>query len=262
VWREGMFGEMMTADGAIRHIRSTTFGVTFRDGDNIGEYFTTGFHGFVDTAPDMAARGSILQMRGVPEKLGALNGMIKEGELPMSFPPKRERSTRYLSSVLEWFGIAAGAAATGNQELADAAWRSLERECATGQNFPDRPLACGTQMLGVVLANRWGSPLNTGKLAIRGYVPPVGPVLEHAPWPDLLVSKARCDDGVSLDLIIEPGEAAAGTSHELTFRVAQTDRQHRLSGDGIDSVLSPDATGRVVVTLPLSGRTALSLRPV
>jgi hypothetical protein len=44
----------------------------------------------------------------------------------------------------------------------------------------------------------------------RGYVPPIGPVLQHGPRPDVLVSKARCDDGVNLDLVIEPFPTEAG----------------------------------------------------
>src|SRR5262249_13934935 len=82
-WREGIFGEMLTPNRAIRHIRSTLFGITFRDGDNPGETYTTGWHGLVDTAPDMARRGRLLLSRGLGAKLAALHPMIQDGVLAM-----------------------------------------------------------------------------------------------------------------------------------------------------------------------------------
>ncbi len=71
-FRRGMVEEMMTADGAFRHIRTNTFGFSFKDGDGTGEYFTTGSHGFEDVVPDLALRGKMLALRGVPEKMAAL----------------------------------------------------------------------------------------------------------------------------------------------------------------------------------------------
>jgi hypothetical protein len=261
-WRAGLFGEMMTPDGAIRHVRSTQFGFTYRDGDNIGEYFTTGFHGFVDTAPDMARRGQVLQLRGVAEKLEALKGLIKDGVLEMELPVKPERGTRYVTSLGEWFRIYAGARMVGNEEVAEAASRSILRECGTGAQFPDRPLNGGVMTLAMIGSTRWGAPLSTGEIVQRGYQPPVGPILERAPWPEVLVTKARSDDGMSLDLVVEPYRAPAGEEHELTFAVDETGPRHRLIGDGIDIVAEPDTSGHLTVAVPIAGRTSLNLRPI
>jgi hypothetical protein len=259
--RAGIFEEMMTPDGAIRHVRSTQFGFTYRDGDNIGEYFTSGLHGFVDFAPDMARRGSLLQLRGVPEKMAALKGLIKDGELDLKLPATRERSTGYMTSMNEWFKVIAGAHAVGEEELSDAAWRRMLRDCATGRSFPERPLTGGAQNTALMMMVRWGTPLSGGDLVARGFVPPVGPILEYAPYPDVLVSKARCEDGESLDLTIEPHRAGSGDVHELTFLVAERGKAHRLTGDGVDETLQPDASGRVVVSLPIAARMNLNLFP-
>ena len=260
--RAGLFEEMMTPDGAIRHVRSTQFGFTYRDGDNIGEYFTSGLHGFADFAPDMARRGSALQLRGVPEKMAALKGLIKDGELDIPIPSAPERSTGYMTSMNEWFKVIAGAHAVGEAELADAAWLRMLRECRTGETWPKRPLTGGVQNTALLLMVRWGTPLSGGELVARGFVPPVGPILEDAPYPEILVSKARCEDGTSLDLLVEPHRSEPGQTHTLTFLVAEPGKTHRLTGEGLDLELAPDANGRVVVELPVAGRSALNLRPV
>src|SRR5438093_55237 len=142
--------------------------------------------------------------------------------------------------------------------MAEAAWRRLLRDCGTGETFPDRPLNGGIMTIALLLSARWGSPLSVGELAIRGWVPPAGPVLERAPWPDVLVSKARCDDGVTLELVLEPHRSSAGDAHELTFRLVEPARRHRLTGDGVDVTVEPDPSGRATVTVPLAGRTSLS----
>ena len=64
----------------------------------------------------------------------------------------------------------------------------MEQDCGTGQRWPERPLHVGVQNLGIHLMVRWGSPLGTATLALRGYVAPVGPVLRDGPWDDVLVT--------------------------------------------------------------------------
>lgn len=51
---------------------------------------------------------------------------------------------------------------------------------------------------------RWSAPIGTAALNVRGYVPPVGPVLDTTAWEDVLVIKARSDDGAALELSLEP----------------------------------------------------------
>lgn len=261
VWRRGIFGEMMTADGAIRHIRSSSFGFSFNDGDGTGEYYRSGNHNFEDTAPDMSRRGALLQLRGVAEKISALEHLVDGGELKLTFKPKPERGTRFQSSLTEWLGVVAGAMAVGNDTVAAAALRRLQRDCATGHEFPERPMTGGVMMTAALMSIVWGAPLTASDLAVRGYVPPTGPTIDHAPWPAVLVTKARCDDGETLHLVVEPYQCEPGEPVELTFTVPHAGRTYRLTGEGADVELLPDAEGRCKATIALRTRTAMALRP-
>lgn len=258
-FRKGLIEEMMTADGGFRHIRTNTFGFSFNDGDGTGEYFTSGSHGFEDIAPDLARRGNVFALRGVKEKMAALQQKIVDGYLDMKFAPKRERATYIMSTLSDWTGVIGGARAVGNEAVAAAATRSMERDCATGARFPDRPLRAGVQSIAVALWPRWGQPMSLGQLTLRGYVPPRGPILEHAPWPAVIVTKARCDDGSSLDWVVEPYSGDATTAREFRFRALAPNGAYRLRGGDIDRSIIADAQGRASVLFAVPARLDLRL---
>ena len=258
-FRKGLVEEMMTADGGFRHIRTNVFGFSFNDGDGSGEYFTTGSHAWEDIAPDLARRGRLLQLKGVAEKMAALEGKIVDGHLDLSFEPRRERATYIPSAVGDWTGIIGGARAVGNETVAEAATRSMWRDCATGGRFPDRPLAAGVQSIAVLLWPLWGRPLSLGQIAIRGYEPPRGPLLAHAPWPKVIVTKARSQDGESLDLVIEPYRGEVGEPCELRFDALRPGTRYRLLGSEVDLSFTSDDGGCGAVTLSVSGRLDLRL---
>ena len=70
-WRHAVEDEMLTPDGNLPHIRSKIVGLSFDTGEVPGgEYFLTGTNGFADVAPDLAARGGLLAMRGVDDQDG------------------------------------------------------------------------------------------------------------------------------------------------------------------------------------------------
>jgi len=261
-WRKGVLDEMMTPDGAFRHIRSNVLGLTFNDGDGTGEYFTTGSNQFEDVAPDVARRGRLLALRGVGQRMAGLEKTIVDGRLaipPMT--PARERGTLIKTATPAWMGLVAGARAVGNEAVARAAGQRLEEECSTDEPFPSKPFHGGIQTNAGYLGIRWGTPLSQADLALRGYVPPVGPVLAHAPWPEVLVSKARSGDGLSLDLVVEPNAAAAGVVHELVFDALTPNREYRLSGDGMSAAVTADSEGKGTASVALDRRVAVSLSP-
>ncbi len=259
-FRNGLVQEMMTADGAFRHIRTNVFGFSFNDGDGSGEYFTSGSHGFEDVAPDLARRGRIFSLRGVPEKMAALEDKITDdGYLDLKVEPARERATYIESALGGWLGIIGAAWSVGNRRVAEAATRSMERDCATGARFPDRPLQAGVQAIAVSLWPRWGRPLSLGQLNLRGYVPPEGPILDHAPWPQVIVTKARSEDGSSLDLVVEPYRGHAAEPYEFRFRALGASASYRLAGSGIDQIVQADAGGCGTARLPVTKRLDLRL---
>jgi hypothetical protein len=262
-FRKGLVEEMMTADGAFRHIRTDVFGFSFNDGDGSGEYFTSGSHGFEDIAADLARRGRIFGSRGVEEKMAALEDRIEgDGYLDLHFEPTRERATYIASALGQWTGIIGAARSVGNERVAAAAMRSMERDCATGARFPDRPLQAGVQSIAVALWPRWGRPLSLGQLNLRGYVPPEGPVLVHAPWPQVVVTKARSDDGSSLDLVIEPYRGHGTEPCEFAFRALVPNASYRLAGPSVDQMLRSDADGLGNIRLHVKARLDLRLAPV
>ena len=258
-FRKGLVEEMMTADGAFRHIRTNTFGFSFNDGDGSGEYFTSGSHGWEDVAPDLARRGKVFALRDVKEKMAALEPKIVDGNLDLSFPPSRERATYIMSSLASWTGVIGGARAVGNEAVAEAATRSMWRDCATGARFPDRPLAAGVQSIATALWPIWGRPLSLGQLTLRGYVKPRGPILAHAPWPDVIVTKARSEDGESLDLVVEPFRGAGAEPREFRFTALTPLMRYRLQGNGVDAVFEADHAGGAAVSFPVKGRLDLHL---
>jgi hypothetical protein len=110
--------------------------------------------------------------------MAALQQKIVNGYLDVSFAPKRERATYIMSTLGDWTGVIGGARAVGNEAVAEAATRSMERDCATGARFPDRPLKAGVQSIAAALWPRWGQPMSLGQLTLRGYVGLRGPILE------------------------------------------------------------------------------------
>lgn len=260
-FRKGLTEEMMTADGAFRHIRTNLFGFSFNDGDGSGEYFTSGSHGWEDVAPDLAARGKKLSLRGVAEKMAALEHKIVDGFLDLSFPKARERATYIMSSLGAWIGVIGGARAVGNEAVAQAATRAMWRDCATGARFPDRPLTAGVQSIAVMLWPLWGRPLSLGKITLRGYIPPTGPRLTEAPWPAVIVTKARSEDGVSLALVIEPWRESSPEQRLLHFTSLAPTTHYRLTGSGVDVTLMSDGAGEGELSLPIDRRLDLQLAP-
>ena len=259
-FRAGLEQEMMTADGAFRHIRTNVFGFSFNDGDGTGEYYTSGSHGFEDIAPDLSRRGRILSLRGVDERMAALEDKIDhDGYLDIPVATTKERATYIPSALSGWFGIMAAAQAVGNERVFEAASRSMERECGTGARFPQKPLQAGVQTIAMMLFTRWGRPLSLGQLNLRGYQAPQGPILSHAPWPDVIVTRAVSDDGVRLDLIVEPYQKTGSCRLEFTELRANT--RYRLSGNGVQQMCVADGQGMASVELPVEQRVDLSLAP-
>jgi hypothetical protein len=260
-WRHAVEDEMLTPDGNLPHIRSKFVGLSFDTGEVPGgEYFLTGTNGFVDVAPDLAARGGLLAMRGVGEKMAALRPLIADGKLSLDVEPAPERNTLIVTAVPQWTRLVGGARAAGEREVARAALRSMEATCGTGQRWPDRPLHVGVQNMGIHLLTRWASPLNSGGLALRGYVPPRGPILADAPWHDTLVMKARCDDGVTLQLTLRPRRDEPVTV-TLRFDAVEPGRRYCLALDGETQTLTADRTGSTSATVTLDATTSATLGP-
>lgn len=260
-WRHAVEQEMMTPDGNLPHIRSKLVGLSFDTGEVPGgEYFSSGTNGFADIAPDLAARAGLLTLRGVDEKMAALRERIVDGVLQLDVKPAPERNTLITTAVPEWTRIIGGARAVGAYDVAAAAAKRMEQDCRTGEKWPERPLHVGVQNLGVHLMVRWGSPLNTAKLALRGYQPPVGPVLRDGPWDAVLVTSARSADGESLDVAMRPRRCPAARG-SFTFDSLHPGATYELRVGSSRHTLVADDEGHTRVELTVEGPIQAHLAP-
>lgn len=261
-WRETLEREYLLPDGNYANIRSTHTGLSWDTGETPGgEYFTTGSHSFRDVAPDLHARGRALGLRGAPEKFAKLRGLIVDGRLQLQLPEEWERNRARRSAVPGWTKLIGGARAVGDDELAEAAIRAHDAQCATGLRWPELPLRVGVANLALHLLVRWSTPLDNAAINMRGYVPPIGPVLDTAPWPQVLVTLARSTDGRSLDLMLRPGPEPAPGPLELGFAALAAGSTYRLHGDGIDVTCTAGDDHRSTVTISVDRPLRLRLEP-
>ena len=112
---------------------------------------------------------------------------------------------------------------------------------------------------------RWNTPIDNATLNLRGYVPPVGPVLADAPWPKVMVTVARSSDGETLDLGLRPGPEPTHAPVRLGFTALRPSTSYRLvdrsTGEVIASLASDDqgtAPLDLRITAPWSVRLELA----
>lgn len=261
-WRETLDNEYLQPDGNYANIRCTRTGLSWNTGEAPGgEYLLTGANGFVDVAPDIARRGAALATRGLPEKMGKLHGLVKDGVLQMQQPEEWERNRARKTALNAWSKVIGAARLVGDNALVSAAVRASDAQCATGQHWPERPVTAGVQNMALHALVRWGAPMSTGMLNLRGYVAPIGPLVGPVAWPQAMVTVARSVDGVSLDLSIRPVEGSASDRLDLTFTQLQPSTAYRLRGTGTDVSFVSDAAGRGATSVVLGDAVGLVLAP-
>ena len=259
-WRHAVEQEMLTPDGNLPHIKSKLVGLSFDTGEVPGgEYFLTGTNSFADIAPDIAARGGLLGLRGVEDQMNALRTKIVGGVLEHDVTPAPERNTLITTAVPQWTKLVGAARAVGAHDVANAALAKMQATCATGERWPARPIHAGVQSIGIHLLVRWGSPLNTAGLALRGYRPPVGPVLRSADSSHVLVTKAVSPDGRALDLVVRSLDGP--TTTRFGFDSLIPGAEYDVLVDTGVQRLAADASGAATFELTLDGPTRLLLQP-
>ena len=247
-WQRTLEQEYLTPDGTYAHIRSNHVGLSWDTGEVPGGHYTANGTGrFADILPTHGARARALDLRSAGPSMAGLSAMVSDGTLDLELPEEPERHRTRSSALPGWNKIISGANLVGDGALAEAAMDGAARQCATGQRWPERPLAAGSSALGGHMIVRWSTPLGPADLNQRGYVPPVGPVLDDTAWDDVLVVLARSDDGESLDLHLEPRRGPVAAL-PLAFTNLEPGRAYRLECD--DSTASSVEGGTVTVDLP------------
>lgn len=264
-WRRTLDEEYSTPDGSYAHIRSNLVGLSWDTGEVPGgHYFANGTHRFADILPDHAERARALDLKGARPAVGALAAMVHHsgGTLELTLPEELERHRTSASALLGWIKLIGGARLCGEAELVDAAIVASARQCATGERWPERPLAVGGSGFGSYLIVRWSQPLDLTRLNLRGFVAPEGPLLIGHDADAVLVTMARSNAGTTLELALEPyDEALAATS--LSFSQLEPGTSYRLYGDAAEHVVTASADGTATATLgALAGATTWRLEPV
>ncbi|MET0377891.1 MAG: hypothetical protein ABW049_02775, partial [Spongiibacteraceae bacterium] len=76
---------------------------------------------------------------------------------------------------------------------------------------------------------------------------------------DVLVAKARSNDGIDLDLVLYPATASGAQS--LTIERLHRDRRYRVSSKEQTQEIVADAQGRAMFSVNLDGRTSVRIEP-
>jgi hypothetical protein len=149
----------------------------------------------------------------------------------------------------------------GDDELADAALRSMEQDC--GRTLENGVLS---YRKGSCLANVWAVEarlMRTGDFRntfVKG--PPKtalgGPILTGVRYPDVLVAKAF-SRGQDLELVVYNGGAAG--PQDLKIERLRPLASYTVTGAGV-STITADATGSASLAVRLDGRTAVRIDPV
>jgi hypothetical protein len=218
-----------------------------------------GSHRFADILPSHAARAAALDRRGAA-KLAGLSAMVKDGRLELELPRELERHRAATSALGKWNGVIGGSKMIADPVLYEAAIEASDRQCATGARWPRKPLDGGVPAIGGNMILRWSNPLTAAELNVRGYRAPEGPVLDSAPWDDVLVVEARSNDGESLQLRAEPFEGPVAEA-TLSFRQLRAGATYSLTVGGTRVSMVADADGRATCSCAITAPTSIEVRP-
>jgi hypothetical protein len=164
------------------------------------------------------------------------------------------------SRASSYAASAAAAVEMGDGEIATRLLDRLEDECPSrtvgGVTHRERASLWAHDLeLVARLGRKDGLRAMVATPAATGHA---GPSLVEAPYPDVLIARARCS-GASLDLVLHPGSDA--TAAPITLAGLLPNRAYT-TGFGEVPGFTADAAGRAQLHVPLRGRTVLSVKPV
>jgi hypothetical protein len=183
------------------------------------------------------------------------------GKPRITLPGKGIDTGNYKSGhTLAYAAILLGAREFGDDALAEAAQNSLDSDC--GREVVDgvRRYTGGSNLSNAYAVK--GQLMRAGDFR-RSFVegPSVqslaGPVVSEAAYPEVLVAKA-ISDGAGLHAVFYPGK----TNGEQTIGFAQLTPNARYSVKGaVNTEILASADGKAMISVPLSGRSELSISP-
>jgi len=157
--------------------------------------------------------------------------------------------------------IAATAAEFGDEKVRKEALAQLDTkyfpvEATHTGSLRNKGLSATTQV--IALMARFVKHRDLANATLHG--PPAnalaGPVLEEAPFPDVLVAKAYSKDAKELDLVLYNGKEAG--TFDLGFERLLPNHTYKLSNGG---TFTADAEGKGTTKVTVKGRTQVILKP-
>ena len=163
-----------------------------------------------------------------------------------------------LSRAAGYAATAAAAIELGDRHIAAECFARLDAECRSrsDQGVINRERA-SLWAHAVELLGRCGRP-NGFRDLVQAPPSQRGPRLVAAPYPDVLIAKAKAD-GEGLALVLYPGHGDRAPALELDGLLP--DRQYS-TGHAAQPVLKADGAGRAIIRMPLERRTALAIQPL
>jgi len=153
-----------------------------------------------------------------------------------------------------------GAREFGDNEIAEAAQRSLDQDCGPRDDGGVRRYTLASNLSNafalrarLVRRDDFRTAVTTG--------PPAavfrGPLLAEAAYPDVLVARAH-SDGELLDLVLYPGVQPG--VRRLGLERLRPGASYTLNG-AVESLVRADDTGAARIDVDLQGRTAVRVMP-
>lgn len=253
VWLDKLDTEFTDRSGSIIGLRSQLTGIEFP--------FPVGEAGYANYAncfaPDRARRLWAIARKELEPAIttGA------DGRARITLPGQGLDAGKYgRGFVGAYGGIMAAAREFGDEEIAQAAQRSLDQDCSPQREAGSLGYLDGSNLSNVNVA--MARLMRTGDFR-RSFVegPPAetlaGPFLTGVEYPDVLVARAW-SDGANLDLVLYPGREAA--RREIVIERLQPGRSYDVQGAQTPRVVA-DGHGSARLDVHLTGRTAVRLEP-
>lgn len=256
-YRHSFNNEFCTADGRVLAIRSALTGITLpmltsAMADSITAHF---LHG---TFPDLARRSwEIARLDYIRVASGELDITTRGWD-------KLDTGNYKPSMITTYAQIGAAAAEMGDEEVATLLRKRIRDEFSWRDvDGATRLEGCSSQAQGMTLYHFAAHANLRHDMHARGMPEHElhGPILDEAPYPDVLVAYAR-NDGAALDLVLRPGRPGSeDRRHTLGLAQLRPGTRYRCEGAG-EARIDADANGNATLDIALQGRTALRIVPV
>ena len=253
-WLDKLDTEFTNEAGSIIGLRSQHLG--FEVPFPVGE---AGYANFADCfAPERARRLWAIARKEIEPAIT----VDADGKKRISLPGKGIDAGNYSAGHTASYGsILMGAREFGDEEIAQAALRSLELDCNMTEAGGTRRYLKGSNLANISAAT--GRLMRVGDFR-RSFVEGPseatlkGPMLTDASYPQVLVARAY-SHGDDLELALYAG--IADGAQEIALGQLKAGATYAVTGAPTPSITADDK-GTARLTVLLSGRTAISIRPL